>query len=187
MRLLLIIALVSIVGACRKNPQCFGTSECAPGTVCFQNECVDPKDADAGVVTFWQDVEPIVSARCQTCHSNPPQNGAPFPIEDYGDTQLTYNDDPIHERMASRVTDDGNPMPPRPAASLPEREQEIIRSWSESGATEGLPPFSWNEDVEPIVRSACQQCHSNPPINSAPMPLVTYEDTQIPSPTDRPY
>ncbi len=186
MRWLLVICAVSLLGACRKNPECFGTSECEPGTVCFENACVDPKDADAGVVTFWQDVEPIVSTRCQTCHTDPPQNSAPFPLLDYRDTQGDSMGQPIYRVMASRVRDQGNPMPPRPNASLAPREQDVIAAWAQSGAPEGLPPFSWVADVEPVVRANCQGCHSNPPQNGAPMPLVTFADTQIPSRSGRP-
>ncbi len=32
--------------------------------------------------------------------------------------------------------------------------------------------------AEIILRTVCQNCHSNPPMHEAPFPLVTYEDTQ---------
>src|SRR5688572_20457759 len=134
MRFLLLIALASLLGACRKNPECFGTSECAPGTVCFQNECVDPRDADAGVVTFWQDVEPILDARCSGCHSDPPQNDAPFPLESFEDTQNQSAGQPIAQRMAARVSDPSRPMPP--TGALASREQDVIVAWAAAGAPE---------------------------------------------------
>ncbi len=31
-----------------------------------------------------------------------------------------------------------------------------------------------------IINCACQRCHQNPPIHNAPLPLVTYADTQGP-------
>lgn len=37
---------------------------------------------------------------------------------------------------------------------------------------------TWIEDIEPIVVRRCQQCHSDPPMNSAPFPLVTFANTQ---------
>jgi gluconolactonase len=186
MRVPLIIFAIAISFGCRQNPECFGTSECNPGTVCFRNQCVDPRDADAGVVTFWQDVEPILAARCQTCHGSVLQNGAPFALEEFGDTQGEWSGAPVHRRMAERVSDDGNPMPPRPAAPLTPREQDLIRAWSESDAPEGLPPFSWDQDVSPIVASICQDCHGMPLMNGALIPLITYEDTQILGRSGRP-
>jgi hypothetical protein len=30
-----------------------------------------------------------------------------------------------------------------------------------------------------VLQRVCQQCHSAPPLNSAPFPLVTYDDTQV--------
>lgn len=33
-----------------------------------------------------------------------------------------------------------------------------------------------------IINCVCQQCHQNPPLNGAPIPLMTYADTQAPFP-----
>jgi hypothetical protein len=35
-------------------------------------------------------------------------------------------------------------------------------------------------DVAAVLRGVCQQCHSASPVNGAPIPLVTYADTQAP-------
>jgi hypothetical protein len=32
--------------------------------------------------------------------------------------------------------------------------------------------------IDVILRARCQECHTDPPRNGAPMPLVTYADTQ---------
>ncbi len=34
-------------------------------------------------------------------------------------------------------------------------------------------------DARRVLQNVCQQCHSNPTRNSAPFPLVTYDDTQV--------
>ena len=39
-------------------------------------------------------------------------------------------------------------------------------------------------DVNAVVVAKCQLCHANPPINGAPMPLVTWEDFQATTPPD---
>ena len=184
MRILLLLFLAVV--ACRKNPECFGTSECPPGTVCFKEACVDPSEADAGVATWWGEIEPIVATRCQQCHTNPPSNGAPFPLVDYQDTLLEVSGQRVYDRMAARVASTGSPMPPAPSAPLSARDQSLFDAWARSGAAEGPPPFAWNTDVLPIVQASCLGCHSDPPRNGAPMPLVSYDQTQIPSRSGRP-
>jgi hypothetical protein len=37
---------------------------------------------------------------------------------------------------------------------------------------------SWTNDIQPIVQSRCQTCHVSPPLYGAPVPLLTYADTQ---------
>jgi len=43
----------------------------------------------------------------------------------------------------------------------------------------GLVPWC---DAYKVVNCVCQQCHQNPTLNGAAMPLMTYEDTQAPFP-----
>src|SRR5262245_2876107 len=38
-------------------------------------------------------------------------------------------------------------------------------------------------DAEPILANKCQRCHDEPTRNGAPFPLLTYADTQVPTPT----
>ena len=46
---------------------------------------------------------------------------------------------------------------------------------SDTRKPEMTPTFC---DVAPILKSKCQRCHQDPPLHSAPFPLVTYADTQ---------
>jgi hypothetical protein len=50
---------------------------------------------------------------------------------------------------------------------------------SGGGSSTGGPDYAC--DVAPIVNARCLDCHSNPPRFGAPMPLVTYADTQADS------
>jgi len=53
---------------------------------------------------------------------------------------------------------------------------------SEPGTTSGALPC----DVDAVLRGKCQSCHGTVPLNGAPVPLVTYADTQahaVSSPT----
>lgn len=44
-----------------------------------------------------------------------------------------------------------------------------------------VPPVAFCEAYA-IINCVCQQCHQSPPLNGAPIPLMTYEDTQAPFP-----
>jgi len=48
---------------------------------------------------------------------------------------------------------------------------------SEPGSSSGGFPC----DVDAVLRSKCQSCHGAVPLNGAPVPLVTYGDTQAPA------
>jgi uncharacterized membrane protein len=40
-------------------------------------------------------------------------------------------------------------------------------------------------NVQRVLEQKCQRCHQDPPMNGAPFPLVTYEDTQVSERTGR--
>jgi gluconolactonase len=165
--------------ACRINPQCFGSSECPEGTFCFEQECV-PTAPDGGTYTWWGDVEPIVRDRCQTCHDTMPMNGASVSLVTYGDVNAQASTGvPMHREMYARVSSNDTPMPLPPLPRLTMEETEIFQVWTREGAPEGEPPYTWARDVQPIVASNCLGCHSDPPQNQAPFPLVTWESTQV--------
>jgi hypothetical protein len=42
-------------------------------------------------------------------------------------------------------------------------------------------PVPWCAAYQ-IINCVCQQCHQNPPLHGAPIPLMTYADTQAPFP-----
>lgn len=45
------------------------------------------------------------------------------------------------------------------------------------GGAPSEPHVTWCEALR-VLEAKCQRCHGDPPKNGAPMPLVTYEDTQ---------
>lgn len=93
-----------------------------------------------GSVTYC-DVEPIIEDRCQRCHDDPPENGAPFSLADYDATQAHYEGAPVYERMAEAVRSDS--MPPvtlsvePPVMDLTEQQVELIGAWADAGAPAG--------------------------------------------------
>lgn len=42
----------------------------------------------------------------------------------------------------------------------------------------GVPPITWCQALV-VIENKCQRCHQDPPKNGAPVPLLTYEDTQL--------
>ncbi len=106
-------------------------------------EIVDDRDGGVPEVTWWQDIQPIVAAKCQLCHANPPQFGAPRPFVTYADTQGVHSRlaVPLHEVMSSRVNATQQRMPPPSQPQLTDEERALITLWSEIGAPEGTPPM----------------------------------------------
>jgi hypothetical protein len=50
-----------------------------------------------------------------------------------------------------------------------------------AGAAGAGGPVPWC-DAYKVINCVCQQCHQNPTLHGAAMPLMTYEDTQVPFP-----
>lgn len=48
-----------------------------------------------------------------------------------------------------------------------------------SGNVDSGAPVTWCAAYH-VINCVCQQCHQNPPIHNAPVPLMTYDDTQAP-------
>lgn len=103
---------------------------------------IDTRDGGVAVVTWWQDVQPIVAAKCQLCHGTPPQSGAPRSFVDYVDTQILHTRQgvPLHEVMAARINAPQQRMPPPSQPQLTDEERALITLWSEIGAPEGTRP-----------------------------------------------
>lgn len=97
--------------------------------------------AGAAVSADWCAVQVVLAAKCQRCHSQPPQHGAPFPLVTYEDTQvLNRRGDPRFVTIEMVVADGF--MPPsfvalEPALEpLSADEAELLVGWCRAG---GLP------------------------------------------------
>lgn len=108
----------------------------ASGEQPFTCDGIDTKE-------FPCDVFSVLNNNCQGCHSNPPQNGAPFPLVSYDDTQKPYfGDTPIWQAMARAVEPgpNGKPfMPLNAERPLPTRELNALRSWFSECQDQGCP------------------------------------------------
>src|SRR5688572_21369521 len=101
-------------------------------TACGQGELLQtpPDGSVEGGYTWWADVQPIVEAKCQLCHSNPTRFAALGPLTTYRDTQVASSQGlPMHIMMAHRIKDELRPMPPSSQPTLTAGEVAIIEAW----------------------------------------------------------
>ena len=85
------------------------------------------------VVTFNEDVKPIIDNNCIICHSNPPQNGAPMPLVSYDNVKEAVQNRNLIGRISSE--DPAFSMPfggPR----LPQNLIDMVIQWNEDGLIE---------------------------------------------------
>jgi Copper type II ascorbate-dependent monooxygenase, N-terminal domain/Copper type II ascorbate-dependent monooxygenase, C-terminal domain len=98
-----------------------------------------PPDDELGTATYYQDVKPILDAKCVTCHST--GGIAPFPLSDY--TSAAEHAAISAGAVRSKI------MPPWPAngdcrdydgeRSLEPAQIETLERWAQQGAPEGDP------------------------------------------------
>jgi hypothetical protein len=105
----------------------------------------DTNTAGAGALVHnesdWCAAHVVLQAKCQRCHAEPLENGAPFPLLTYADTQLVDGKGtPRHEKMKAALESDY--MPPlflqlTPAVEpLSPSERTTLLTW-----LSGQPPL----------------------------------------------
>ncbi|HMJ15183.1 MAG TPA: hypothetical protein VK524_27400 [Polyangiaceae bacterium] len=83
-------------------------------------------------------VQTVLAAKCQTCHSDPVKNGAPFPLMTYAQTQENAPgwNVPKWQRMRDRVN--ANTMPPVVGGiALTSAERSTLTGWFNANAPAG--------------------------------------------------
>jgi hypothetical protein len=106
----------------------------------------DDDDDDTGMMTEGLiipcDVQEVLVAKCQRCHGDPLQNGAPFPLITLEQVHMRYGDSPssmaIYTYIAPAVESGFMPlmsasvMPP--VVPLTDEEKTILLDWVDAGA-----------------------------------------------------
>ena len=91
--------------------------------------------------TFWQDVAPIVEARCSTCHRD--GGIAPFAFDGYENARLWSRAaaDAVQARVMPPwlMNEDGSCQSFASSRYLSDQEIQTIVDWAEAGAPEGTP------------------------------------------------
>jgi hypothetical protein len=92
----------------------------------------------SGAPHFPCDVEDVIVAKCQRCHQDPPQNGAPFPLLTWEDTRRPHGLVLVFEAMLPAIETDFMPLTQLelepPVEPLEPEEKELMLEWLSSGA-----------------------------------------------------
>ncbi|MDJ0645461.1 MAG: cytochrome c [Flavobacteriaceae bacterium] len=97
-----------------------------------ESDLIDPVDPD-GPVTYNANIRAIINNNCLGCHSDPPQNGAPFPLTNY-DQVLARAQNGQLLRAIRRQTGEPRAMPP--SGRLPQATIDLVAQWIEDGLNE---------------------------------------------------
>ncbi|RZN84616.1 MAG: hypothetical protein EVB11_00770 [Winogradskyella sp.] len=91
----------------------------------------DDDDNAEPLVNYVDDIEPIMSAACVSCHGSPPTNGAPFALVNF--TQVSQRANGIFNRMN---LSSGAPGAMPPSGRLPQTTIDLIQQWIDDGKPE---------------------------------------------------
>ena len=99
----------------------------------------DAGGADAGAPgQFYPcDVEAVLRAKCHTCHTMPPRNGAPMSLLTWAATQNLVSDSTtvkVWQRARQYVASNYMPYMGSPTGPLTPAEKATLLAWLEAGA-----------------------------------------------------
>ncbi|TBN04416.1 hypothetical protein EYD45_07305 [Hyunsoonleella flava] len=114
--LILLLSLTTLLG-CSNDSQSDLVEEQNPGTS----------------ITYSNTIQSIINNNCVGCHSNPPQNGAPFPLANFDEVFTRANNGQLL-RSISRQTGEPRAMPP--SGRLPQATIDLVEQWIEQGIKE---------------------------------------------------
>ncbi len=123
-------------------------------------------------------VATVLQTRCQSCHSNPPANGAPMPLMTLADLRKTITDwvaagAPVGIVCNAPTT--GGTGGAGPATTSGSGGAPGTVGGGGATGTATVTPAGFPCDIQAILQNHCVGCHSNPPANGAPMPLTSYD------------
>ncbi|GHC52835.1 c-type cytochrome [Ulvibacter litoralis] len=109
---------------------------CISFTACTSSTYDDIEQQQEELPSFitYQDVRPIFEANCVTCHSSPPQNGAPMSLEIYSEVANAIETRGLLDRI-NREEGAGGLMPlggPR----MSQQSIDLIVQWDTEGLLE---------------------------------------------------
>jgi hypothetical protein len=112
------LAVLALLAACSSNSENTGSTSSGASVPC--------------------DVDAILKDKCQRCHGEKPQFGAPMPLVTWEDVQAPGKSDPskkVLDLMLLRINDAQNPMPQ--GDTLAPHEKTALETWLKAGAPKG--------------------------------------------------
>jgi hypothetical protein len=91
----------------------------------------DPPSMQASPYDVPCDEKQILQKICQQCHSAPPQNGAPFPLVTYENTQANFKGQPISDQMLYVLQNGKMPLPP---VTIEPADKDTLIRWLMAGS-----------------------------------------------------
>ncbi|RNC88281.1 MAG: hypothetical protein ED556_03605 [Winogradskyella sp.] len=91
----------------------------------------DDDDDNEATVNYVDDIQPIMSAACTTCHGQPPTNGAPSSFVTF--SQVSQRANSIFNRMN---LSSGAPGAMPPSGRLPQATIDLVQEWIDAGTPE---------------------------------------------------
>lgn len=97
-----------------------------------ENDLIDQTELPE-LVTFVNDVQPIINNNCILCHSNPPKNGAPMSLLTYENMKDAVQNRGLINRISSQ---DLSFLMPFGGPRLPQNLIDTIIRWEADGLLE---------------------------------------------------
>ncbi|WP_424989346.1 hypothetical protein [Flagellimonas sp.] len=100
-----------------------------------ESDLTAQQDADDGneLVTYKDHIEVVIKNNCLSCHSDPPVNGAPFPLTTYTAVKKRTESGLLFAAI-SRQTGETSAMPP--GGRMPQATIDLVEQWIEDGLLE---------------------------------------------------
>jgi uncharacterized membrane protein len=133
-----VVALYTVACAARPDAASSPSVESSAGA---------PADVSSSLPSSWCAAREVLEQKCQRCHAEETQHGAPFALVSYQDTQVVNaKGKPRYELIAAAVSSDF--MPPSflnvtpPVEPLTDLERAALLDWCERGAPGPSAPDS---------------------------------------------
>lgn len=97
-----------------------------------QSDLVEEQNPGSSI-TYSNSIQSIINNNCVGCHSNPPRNGAPFPLASFDEVSTRANNGQLL-RSISRQTGEPRAMPP--SGRLPQATIDLVEQWIDEGLQE---------------------------------------------------
>jgi mono/diheme cytochrome c family protein len=138
---------------------------------------------DGGAVTgptgLPCDVDKVLAQHCRTCHSDPPQFGAPMALTTWDALTAPARSDPskkVYELVSARIKSDQAPMPQPPNPRLTSQEIGIIDSWIAAGTPKSTTTCSNTTPDAGTQPLSCTPDQTLAPASAWTMPQNTLDE-----------